>query len=56
MVSGHSNTVPNILAGLGVKEKLVLQDHHYDNLFMVKISKEGKVSFTHLHYGNANPE
>lgn len=56
VISGHSNTVPKILSSLGVKEKLVLDEHAYDNLFMVKISKDGKVSFTHLHYGKANPK
>lgn len=56
LIAGHSNTVPAILTGLGVTEKLKLEDHHYDNLFMVKIAKDGKVSFTHLHYGKADPE
>lgn len=56
LVSGHSNTVPTILTSLGVTKKLTLEDHHYDNLFIVKVAKDGKVSFTHLHYGAANPK
>ncbi len=56
LVSGHSNTVPAILKHLGVKTKLTLGDKDYDNLFVVSISKEGKVSLLHLHYGAKNPK
>ena len=51
LVVGHSNTVPRILRGLGVRERVRIADKDYDNLFVVRIAKDGSVSFLHLHYG-----
>ncbi len=56
LVAGHSNTVPGILRHLGLKDKIALTDSDYDNLFVVKIAKDGKASLVHLHYGAANPK
>ncbi len=35
LVVGHSNTVPALLAALGVPEKIQIGDGEYDNLFVV---------------------
>jgi phosphohistidine phosphatase SixA len=35
LVAGHSNTVPEIAAGLGVPEKVALGDDDYGDLFVV---------------------
>ena len=41
LVAGHSNTVPQILASLGVKSRVVLADGDYGDLFVVKLSVDG---------------
>jgi hypothetical protein len=35
LVVGHSNTVPDILKRLGIKETITIADTEYDNLFIV---------------------
>ena len=35
LVVGHSNTVPDVLEALGVKQKIKIPDNEYDNLFIV---------------------
>jgi broad specificity phosphatase PhoE len=35
VVIGHSNTIPAILTGLGVKQKVELRDDEYNRLFVV---------------------
>ncbi|MBA3640321.1 MAG: histidine phosphatase family protein, partial [Acidobacteria bacterium] len=35
LVIGHSNTVGEVIAGLGVSEAVKLTDNDYDNLFVV---------------------
>ena len=35
LIVGHSNTVPEILKGLGVAEAVVIDDADHDNLFIV---------------------
>jgi phosphohistidine phosphatase SixA len=35
LVVGHSNTIPDILKALGVKESIQIADDEYDNLFVV---------------------
>jgi phosphohistidine phosphatase SixA len=35
LIVGHSNTVPNVLKGLGVTEPVSIADAEYDNLFVV---------------------
>ena len=41
LICGHSNTVPAILAGLGVQEPPVLEDKDYGDLFVVTLSPDG---------------
>jgi phosphohistidine phosphatase SixA len=35
LIIGHSNTIPKILAGLGVQGTIEIGDNEYDNLFIV---------------------
>jgi broad specificity phosphatase PhoE len=35
LVVGHSNSVPDTIAGLGVKETVKIDDQEFDNLFVV---------------------
>ena len=50
LVVGHSNTVPDILSGLGVDRVVSLASADYDNVFVVRIAGED-VSMLHLHFG-----
>jgi phosphohistidine phosphatase SixA len=49
LVAGHSNTVPSILAGLGISNAPAVGDS-YDNLFVVTIRPDGKASVLPLKY------
>lgn len=35
LVVGHSNTLPEIITALGVKEKVTIRDHEYGRVFVV---------------------
>jgi phosphohistidine phosphatase SixA len=49
LVVGHSNTVPEILTGLGVTTPVTIGDSDYDNLFIVTRGS-GPPRLLHLHY------
>ena len=52
LVSGHSNTVPEIVAALGATEPDPIDDAEYDNLYVVSInSAGGEATVLHLHFG-----
>jgi hypothetical protein len=48
LVVGHSNTVGEVIAGLGVIEPVKLQDTDYDNLFVVVTGE--KPTLVRLHF------
>jgi len=50
VVAGHSNTVPDILKGLGVTEAVTIEDDEYDNLFIVISRGEGPPTLLRLRY------
>lgn len=50
LVVGHSNTVPAVLAGLGVDGPVAIADSQFDHLFIVSRAA-GQVMVQHLHYG-----
>lgn len=50
IVSGHSNTVPAIVAALGAAEPAAIEDWDYDDLFVVTIGADGNASALHLSY------
>ena len=52
LVSGHSNTVPAIVAALGAPEPDPIDDADYDNLYVVSVSAGGgEATVLHLHFG-----
>ena len=52
LVSGHSNTVPEIVAALGAPEPDPIDDAEYDNLYVVSVSSAGgEATVLHLHFG-----
>jgi broad specificity phosphatase PhoE len=51
LVSGHSNTVPEIVAALGAPEPPPIEDWDYDDVFVVTIGPDETVTAVHLSYG-----
>jgi len=52
LVSGHSNTVPEIVAALGAPEPPPIDDAEYDNLYVVSVSPgTGEATVLRLNYG-----
>jgi len=51
LAAGHSNTVILWLKGLGIDSVPELQDHEWDNLFIVTIGDGGRSRLLRLHYG-----
>jgi hypothetical protein len=41
LVCGHSNTVPELLKALGVKDEVKIADDEYDRMFVVTLDPEG---------------
>lgn len=52
LVCGHSNTVPALIAALGVSETITIDDADYDNLFVVTIDGAGRADLLHLRLGD----
>ena len=48
LVVGHSNTVPEVIAALGVKPAVTIGDTEFDNLFIVTIG--AKPTMVRLRY------
>ena len=48
LIVGHSNTVPEIVKGLGVTTKVTLSEKQYDDLFVVVLGQPPLL--LHLHY------
>lgn len=55
LVVAHSNTIPKILRQLGYDGKVSIKESDYDNLFVVRVGKDGNASSIRLHYGAENP-
>jgi phosphohistidine phosphatase SixA len=49
LVVGHSNTVPELIKSLGVKEAVAIGDQEFDNLFVVFRSASPKLVRLHYH-------
>ena len=50
LVVGHSNTVPDLLKRLGVKQAITIPDSEYDNLFVVVRHATGEPTLIRLRY------
>jgi len=50
LVVGHSNTVPELLKRLGVKQAITISDSEYDNLFVVVRHATGEPTLIRLRY------
>ncbi|MHC5027317.1 MAG: nuclear transport factor 2 family protein [Planctomycetota bacterium] len=48
LVCGHSNTLPAILRRLGVRERVVIPESHFDDVFIVTLPAAGAAVMTHL--------
>ena len=55
LVVGHSNTIPVILAALGVKDAPMICEMEYDKVFVVKIPASGAASVARSTYGAPTP-
>jgi len=51
LVAGHSNTLPGLLARLGVKAAIGIGARDHDDLFVVTLRPGEAPRFQHLHYG-----
>jgi phosphohistidine phosphatase SixA len=52
LVVGHSNTVPAMLAALGVEEPLSLDDEAYGDLFVVTVPAQGPATVEKRRFGD----
>lgn len=50
LVVGHSNTVPSIIAALGVTDKVAIRDDEYGRVFVVTPTKSGRSSLLEFAY------
>lgn len=48
LVVGHSNTIPDILAALGISDPPEIADEDYDNLFLVTLSAQPRLLRLHF--------
>jgi broad specificity phosphatase PhoE len=54
LVVGHSDTLPDVLSGLGVGARIEIAPDDYDNMFVVTPRASGAAEFLRLHYGDAS--
>ena len=50
LVVGHSNTVPEIIKGLGVSATVVVGEEDYDNLFVIAMQPNAAPTMVNLKY------
>ena len=54
LLVGHSNTVPQLIKMLGGKDVPTIAESHYDNLFVLHMTRNGTsttTTTTHMHFG-----
>jgi phosphohistidine phosphatase SixA len=52
LIAGHSNTVPDVIAALGVPSPPVIGETQFDNLFVVNLTEPTGASLLALKYAN----
>lgn len=55
IVSGHNNTVPEIIAAFGGPQFPVIPETEFDNLYIVTVYRSGKAKVVKLKYGASMP-
>ena len=50
LIVGHSNTVPDLLKRLGVKDAITIAESEFDNLFVVVRPASGEPTLIRLRY------
>jgi len=50
LIVGHSNTVPDVLKRLGIKEAITIAEAEFDNLFVVVRPESGEPTLIRLRY------
>ncbi len=50
LIVGHSNTVPALIAKLGVAQPVTIPDNENDNLYVVTIYAKGKATLAQIKY------
>lgn len=56
VIVGHSNTVPPILAALGVANPAAIRDEEYDHLYILTIRGDDTVHLLPLRYGDGQTD
>ena len=51
----HSNTVPALIEALGARPVPTIEDHKYDDLYVVTIDAEGNATLLAMRYGRETP-
>lgn len=54
LIAGHSNTVPEVIDGLGGGQIPAIPETEFDNLFVVSLPATGPARLLHLKYGAVN--
>ena len=54
-ISGHNNTVPEIIAALGGPQFPIIPESEYDNLYIVTVYRTGKAKVVKMKYGAPTP-
>lgn len=54
LIVGHSNTVPEVIAALGVPAPPVIGETEFDNLFVVTVTEPSGASLLALRYANSS--
>jgi phosphohistidine phosphatase SixA len=54
LIAGHSNTVPEVIAALGVPTPPVIGETEFDNLFVVTVTEPSGASLLALRYGKSS--
>ena len=52
LISGHNNSVPEIIAALGGGQFPVIPETEFDNLFIVTVYRTGKAKVVKMKYGS----
>ena len=53
-ISGHNNTVPEIIGALGGPQFPIIPESEYDNLYIVTVYRTGKAKVVKMKYGAPN--